>query len=417
MKILLINSNPVVSRLTALSARKEDIQIDEIQEVTELSNDNYDIVFVDADSWNKDVSDIIFENIKTQKKVLFYAQDDKEEQGVFDMSILKPFLPSEVSAVIRSIEESISVSEPTESTKEIHSDILKNTKEDKKNDFLLTLDDDLLSDKVEKKSPKELINVKDDLFDDLPLLEGKELDEKDFDKRLEEAFPLKKEDFDNEFLKDIKNEKSSDLRKEEALFELDLNDDTALEKELFTTDNKNDLKINQNNLLDFNLDESHEFDFSVELSDTKIADLKEDNLIKESLIIDKSLDSTTEKEKEKNEMVMKKEQEPAIKTKVLDEIEVANIKDILENDNSPELELSDLMTVSAPLIVESSKEETLENNTSKEELKNKKNKKLETSEVQSNALIETLSALPLDTLKGLLSGATIKIQIKFPKVK
>jgi len=106
MKILLINNNPVVSRLTALSARKEDIKIDEIQEVTELNSANYDIVFVDADSLTKDVRDVISENLKTQKSVLFYADGDEEEKDSFDISILKPFLPSEVSAVIRSVEAS-----------------------------------------------------------------------------------------------------------------------------------------------------------------------------------------------------------------------------------------------------------------------------------------------------------------------
>ena len=34
MKILLVNSNPVVSRLTALSARKESVKLDEIKDIS-----------------------------------------------------------------------------------------------------------------------------------------------------------------------------------------------------------------------------------------------------------------------------------------------------------------------------------------------------------------------------------------------
>ncbi len=45
MKILLINTNPVVSRLTALSARKEGVELDEVRDVSEIDNiDIYDII-------------------------------------------------------------------------------------------------------------------------------------------------------------------------------------------------------------------------------------------------------------------------------------------------------------------------------------------------------------------------------------
>jgi hypothetical protein len=419
MKILLINSNPVVSRLTALSARKEDIQIDEIQEVTELSNDNYDIVFVDADSWSKDVSDVISENIRTQKKVLFYAQDDKKEQGVFDVSILKPFLPSEVSAVIRSLENDVTVSEPSKSKDETHFDILESAKEDKKDDFLLNLDDDL---KVEKVPLKEPVETKKELFDDLPSLENDKLDDKDFNKTLEEAFPMKKEDFDDDLFEDIKKEDSLELKKEEVLFDLDLSDDVALEKELFSTDSKNDIKIENSGLLNLDLDKSNELDLTLDFSNEKEAGLKiekpTENASKEELPV---VTTKIAKEEKKNmsEMVIEKEKKTIVETKILDEIEVANIKNILENDSSPEIELSDLMTVSTPVIVESLKEETRKNKILEVEVKEKKkkSKKPETPSVQSDALIETLSALPIDTIKGLLSGATVKINIKFPKVK
>lgn len=67
MKILLINSNPVVSRLTALSARKEEIQVEEVQNINEVKNSKYDIVFVDSDSFNKNIENSI-SNITAQKK-------------------------------------------------------------------------------------------------------------------------------------------------------------------------------------------------------------------------------------------------------------------------------------------------------------------------------------------------------------
>ena len=422
MKILLINSNPVVSRLTALSARKEEIQIEEIQEVTELSSDTYDIVFVDADSWSKDVSDVISENIKTQKKVLFYAQDDKKENEIFDMSILKPFLPSEVSAVIRSIEQNGTTNKSVQREEETHFDILEEgAKEDKKDEFLLNLDDDLLSNNKEKKSPELLLDVKDDLFDDLPLLESNELDEKDFNKTLEAAFPLKKDDFDNDLFDETKKEKVVKTPNEEALFELDLDaENSALEKELFTTNSKNDIKVEKSDLLDFDLDESDTFDLNLDLNNDKVKALKVEESKQESLEVEEMSVLTTETKK--SEIKQEGNQEKRdMETKILDELEVANIKSILENDNTQEMELSDLMTVSAPAMMSMSKNSENVKNSVDEETHEKKKKRKKSKEnpssLQTDALIETLSSLPIDTIKGLLSGATIKIQIKFPKVK
>jgi len=415
MKILLINSNPVVSRLTALSARKEDIQIDEIQEVTELSSDNYDIVFVDADSWSKDVNDVISENIKAQKKVLFYTQDDKDESDVFDMSILKPFLPSEVSAVIRSIEKRATVETTVKKTEDKHFDILKESS--KKEDMLLNLDDNFLDDDLEKKAPLSKNNT---------------LNEKDFNKTLEEAFPLKKDAFDDDLFEEIKKEKVLESPTKKGLFELDLHDDIVLEKELFPRDRKNDVKLEKSGLLDFDLDDSNTFDLNLDLNDEK-EEFKIDKLREEPLKVDKNLsissiktetvEAKEEKKKETN-VNIKTEKEPVVEveTQILDKLEVANIKDILENDNSNDMELSDLMTTPTPIIDSTPKNiEILEKETKVEEIKVKKSKSKKSndgiSSVQSNALIETLSSLPIETIKGLLSGATIKITIKFPKVK
>jgi len=183
MRILLINNNPVVSRLTALSARKEEIEIDEIQEVTELSSDNYDIVFVDADSLSKDVYDIISEHIKVQKKVLFYAQDDKEEKELFDTTILKPFLPSEVSAVIRSVEENdVLLSEKSEVKEDANYNVLADTE---KREKLFSLDEDSSDTSIAKEK-----EIKDELS----------TEEDSFDKQLEKSFPLKNIELEEDIL-------------------------------------------------------------------------------------------------------------------------------------------------------------------------------------------------------------------------
>ena len=431
MKILLINSNPVVSRLTALSARKEDIQIDEIQEVNELNNKQYDIVFVDADSWNKDVDTAISENIETQKKVLFYAQDDKSGQDLFDMSILKPFLPSEVSAIIRSIEAyNVESLTSTEVEEETHFDILENSKNDKKDEPLNSLEmmpllDEEKVETVKDEFSNDKFDLDDTLFDDLDLSplddkveekteEKSSLSDKSFEEQLEEAFPLDRNAFD-ELTIDEPKSKDDDLslKNEEDFFELEM-ENTITEKEdlakedlskenLLKEDSSKEDVVNEDattnkeikteeDVLDFDLDNKDEFDLDLE-----------EGVLEEII---------SPREEKSEEMASKKEKSSKDKdteTKILDKSEVANIKDILENDAFESDELETLMTpsVSAVDFV----------NEKKEKKKKSKNKDNSTASIQSDALIETLSSVPVETLKVLLSGATVKVSIKFPKAK
>ena len=208
MKILLINNNPVVSRLTALSARKEDIEIEEIQEVTELNSDTYDIIFIDADSLSKDVRDVISENIKTQKTVLFYADGDEEEKASFDLSILKPFLPSEVSAVIRSIEETSKDLTPS-LNEEKHFNILDDTKVDNRTE-LFDLDG---LDEIEEKKEEVALNLDENL--DL------KLEDATFNDKLEEAFPLNINTLDDDLLDDTFSIEKPEEKVADDLFDLD----------------------------------------------------------------------------------------------------------------------------------------------------------------------------------------------------
>jgi hypothetical protein len=401
MKILLINSNPVVSRLTALSARKEEIQIDEVQEINEINNSKYDIVFVDADSWSKELDSAISKDIQAQKRVLFYAQDDKNNKELFDISILKPFLPSEVSAVIRSVEEyAVSAEESKENLLEVEEEsifnVLDTPKEEKKEEFLLSLDDDIELDKKEVTSVDKLEkeNKLEDKEEDL-FAELKE-SSSDFDQQLEEAFPLKKEEdlFDLDFSDDVlekefdalDKEKKSDTKKVEEI----------AKEELFDFDL-------DNNGLDLNLDVLSDDKISVETTPTKETDKKEKE-VKETKIETKSeeiIEMPSKKVKKSDVMV---------ETKILDQSEVLNIKDILENDDDSNVELDELMTPAVQMIRTSDE-------TKKKEKKKKVKKVDESPTLQADAVIDTLTALPVDTLKGLLAGATIKVSIKFPKVK
>jgi len=396
MKILLINSNPVVSRLTALSARKEEIQIDEVQEVNEVNNGHYDIVFVDADSWNKEVDSVISKNIQTQKRVLFYAQDDKESTDEFDISILKPFLPSEVSAVIRLVEESsLSVDNSIES-KSIEKPVIVAIPEDKpKDEFLQSLNDDL--DFEEKEKPLEtkvVVEPKDNRDEDI-FAELKD-DSKTFDQELEDAFPFKKTELENDSLFDLDLE--SNTKKEEASL-------IALEKDT----KRDDLNVENSELFDFDLDSSDELDLNL---DVLSEDKPKETPKQETKVMKKEEAKVLDIQNEPSLEILDQEltvSETKVETKILDETELSTIKDILNNDSKTDGKLEDLMSnqgVASPVV-----------DLSKKEKKGKSKKIKVSSGIGSEMLAETLVALPIETLRGLLAGARIKISIKFPKDK
>ena len=102
MHILLINTNPVVSRLLALCARDDSIILEEVASITSLKRKDYDIVFVDEESYKDEVLDMN-RYISSSKKVFFSNEDI--QHNIFDMVIKKPFLPSEIIALFDTVEE------------------------------------------------------------------------------------------------------------------------------------------------------------------------------------------------------------------------------------------------------------------------------------------------------------------------
>lgn len=116
MKILLVNSNPVVSRLFALCTRDAHVQLDEVESISKVEEgEKYDLLFVDDASYVDSVEVFIQEHPGLSKKVFI----SYEQAGVpgFDLTLKKPFLPSQVleimqSADVREEEKNIQEEEP-----------------------------------------------------------------------------------------------------------------------------------------------------------------------------------------------------------------------------------------------------------------------------------------------------------------
>ena len=109
MNILLINSNPVVSRLISLCMREEDTVFEEVESVDDVTLDRYAIVFVDDRSYNEDTKRVL-ENLMIRKKVFLSGTEvDEEISELFDEVIKKPFLPSQIRSVLKGMDERESV--------------------------------------------------------------------------------------------------------------------------------------------------------------------------------------------------------------------------------------------------------------------------------------------------------------------
>jgi uncharacterized membrane protein len=114
MKILLINNNPLVSRMLALCTRDEDIVLDEVKSVDAIGEEAYDLLFVDDASY-VDTMDALLEDGSIKQKV-FISYSSDAVKG-FDETIKKPFLPSQIINVI----ESVALTEIEDESLEKHS--------------------------------------------------------------------------------------------------------------------------------------------------------------------------------------------------------------------------------------------------------------------------------------------------------
>lgn len=104
MKILLINTNPVVSRLLTLCIRDKHTVLDEVESADAVKNVQYDIIFVDEASYVDKIKTLLEKSKARQKVFISYSA---ESVVGFDETIKKPFLPSQIINVIDNVDMSV----------------------------------------------------------------------------------------------------------------------------------------------------------------------------------------------------------------------------------------------------------------------------------------------------------------------
>jgi uncharacterized membrane protein len=107
MRILLLNDNPVVRKLVALSAQKTKDDLHVVWSVDEIEHEAYDLLIVDDAQYSDEIMDSINHKIKYKTSLLMATRGSIIPAG-FEKVINKPFLPTDLVDLFSAIEKSLS---------------------------------------------------------------------------------------------------------------------------------------------------------------------------------------------------------------------------------------------------------------------------------------------------------------------
>ncbi len=106
MKLLLINKNPVVSRMMMMSVPKAGFEIEECEDVYHLPSGHYDVVVIDDEMYDENFLNVIKQNLKYYQLGLVTSSTNINTSE-FDFLLSKPFLPTDLIEILRKIKTDI----------------------------------------------------------------------------------------------------------------------------------------------------------------------------------------------------------------------------------------------------------------------------------------------------------------------
>lgn len=168
MKILLLNDNPVVRKLVALSAQKTKDELSVIWSVDEVEASAYDLLIVDDAHYSDESMAALKEKIQYKTSLLMATRGNATPSG-FDKVINKPFLPTDLVDLFSQIDKDLSSSIPKvaeEKSKAIVLDDVIETQQDEDLDFDdFDIDDEEVAVKTNVLDHEEVQELQD-LLDD-----------------------------------------------------------------------------------------------------------------------------------------------------------------------------------------------------------------------------------------------------------
>ena len=210
VKILLLNENPVVTKLVTLSAQKTSDELDIITDIEDLKSQDYDLFAVDDTLYTQEIFDEVKKRVNFSKSLYICSRDADEVMG-FTETLRKPFLPTDLVELFANLDRADDKNQ--EAKEEIG---LQDALDGELVDFDIeedTMDELNLDAGTELEGLDKLPSFKeDDKHDDLALYDL-ELDDLD----LEEDDDLELGDLDDEeIVEEIQEKNESILDKDEV---------------------------------------------------------------------------------------------------------------------------------------------------------------------------------------------------------
>lgn len=95
MKIVLLNSNPVVNKLVTLSVQKTSDELHTAENIEAIESGDYDLLIIDDALYSDEAMDEIASKISFSES-LFICSKDAQERAEFTKTLKKPFLPTDL---------------------------------------------------------------------------------------------------------------------------------------------------------------------------------------------------------------------------------------------------------------------------------------------------------------------------------
>lgn len=325
MRLLLLNNNPAVSRLIKLSAEKAGYELDEFEDYGLVPLTTYDVILVDNELYEESAVTALREHTGCDY-VVYICQRGAKKPEAMNVSLEKPFLPTDFLVLMDKIKNVIASHKMEESDEEEPLSQMPKEEADAFDiDKIDAEDDDMLpinlleeyDDDFKEESANEKITFDDLALDDInledELLEGKASEEKElmshddafsFDdvKSIEEESADSLEDFDfeeNEHNNVVNTLEADDLDLEEdhnpsILDKDDINEVKQLLDE--SEDNEDEKEIDELSLDALNQEEDDKAGtFFFDEKEAELDPLVEDELlgIEDNDIASLSLDELT----------------------------------------------------------------------------------------------------------------------------
>ena len=284
MKILLLNTNPIVSRLIKLSADKLSYEFEEKEKYYE-SLGHFDVIVLDDDV-QEDV-DLLKSNCD---KFIYLSSKDKEVD--FQAEILKkPFLPTDFVSLLEEKEDNLIDDNPYKDLKLDLDDLNLDDEEMKHEESIETEAEDMQD-----------LSLDDEEFKDIKEFNGNDVDEFN-ESELDDALSM-------DFSKDNKDEKTKSLDGENIVTNENVEIDNKEDKQEIQEDGLESIDEEDKS----NINDSISQDEENVVNEEKIEDIQDEDLLEDMSIKEQNNDEKLNQDDDLEEL-------PEIEDKIIPEVE------------------------------------------------------------------------------------------------